>query len=121
MISKNKYNFDSSDQQTFGFGILMVSSLHGNNLHLWEQRNCVHSQFFLEVFLSPFSDVIREPSMFLVQCRLRAHRSQSSKYWFSALSLSYRDFLRFSETFNNIMYSKCFLLSLLLFFCLFRN
>ena len=65
--------------------------------------NCVDRRWFLEVFLSPCSDV-----HYRIMSVFNAGSSEGLKittiqYWFAASSLVFRDFFTFSESFNDIM------------------
>ena len=65
--------------------------------------NCVHRQWFLEVFLSPCSDVHYRILSVFNAVPSEGLKITNIQYWFSALSLVSRDFFTFSESFNDIM------------------
>ena len=64
--------------------------------------NCVHRQWFSEVFLSPCSDFHYRITSIFNAVPFEGLKIMASQYW----SLAYRDFSRFSKSFNDIMYHR---------------
>ncbi len=69
--------------------------------------NCVHRQWFLEVFLSPCSDFQYKIIPVFNAVLPEGRKSRSIPYLPLALSFVHRDFSRFSKSIDDIMYYRC--------------
>ncbi len=68
--------------------------------------DCVYRQWFLEVFLGPFSNVNDRITSMSDAVLSEGPKTTGIQQRFSALSLTHRDFLSFSESFDEVMHCR---------------
>ncbi len=68
--------------------------------------DCVYRQWFLEVFLGPFSNVNDRIMLMSDAVSSEGPKTTGIQQRSSALSLTHRDFSSFSETFDDVMHCK---------------
>ncbi len=66
--------------------------------------DCVYRQWFLEVFLGPFSNVNDRIMSMSDAVLSEGPETTGIQQWSSALSLVHRDFISFSESFDDVMH-----------------
>ncbi len=80
-----------------------VGSRHCGAVAPGEQLDCVYRQWFMEVFLGPFSNVNDRIMPMSYAMSSEVPKTMGIQQKSSALSLTYRYFSRFSESFDDVM------------------